>query len=65
MFRRNLFAFMQPFKPSAPRQVAAILSVGATLTSFLREAVVEGQNRLSSRNGKNRTIINLNVENAA
>jgi len=40
----NLFAFIQPFKPSAPRQVAAILSVGATLTSLLGGAVVEGQN---------------------
>ena len=40
MIWRNLFVFIQPFKPSAPRQVAAVLSVGATRTSLLRAGLL-------------------------
>ena len=37
MIWRRLFAFIQPFKPSAARQVAGIMSVGATLASLFSE----------------------------
>jgi len=34
MIWRRLFAFIQLFKPSAPRRVAGIMAVGATLASL-------------------------------